>query len=597
MKSHNPNHRFSSKVAVETDLTRLVGLGTLHAMQDRFASLGQVTVCICTNDGDLITEPTWGSRYSAMVGTSEKGSVAMLASLRQLAADPNGRAPSVCHEGLTLHAAPVVGEQGHVGMIVAGTRPPQPPTRDQIALTASRFDIDAQKLADTIDYAATHTGATPEAVRRFADTMAETIATIYTQSRRIRQQLADLSIVHDLANALSERRNLDDVLDLTVKRVVEIMPVKACGIRLLNAESDELEVRAVCNLSEEYLAKGPVLLSANVIDTEAFSGTTVYIRNAQEDPRIRYPENARREGIVSGLCVPMTYHAETVGVLRVYTGEAYEFSGSECALLRSIGSQAAAAVINSRFFDERVATERFQRQVKAAGEIQRRMLPSANPDTAHFEFGCVFVPSLELGGDFYDLIEREDGSIGIAVADVVGKGLPAALMMASVRSAVRVSSNRHADVAESMAIVNRHMCRETEISEFATMLYGVLAADGSHLAFGNAGHFPPLLLRDGEVKSIGDSGLVVGILPDVTYDEMVVELQPGDVLMMYTDGVAEALDYDGEQFGQDRVYESMKKHSELSAEQLARQVLWDVRRFAGLARQSDDITIVVVRRR
>ena len=595
MELSNLNRRYASKIAADNELTRMVGLATLHAMQDRFAALGQVTVCICTVEGELITEPTWGSRFSAMIGTSDVGSRAFMESLRKLAEDPCSSVPSVCHEGLALYGVPVVVGRRSVGLIVAGTRPPKPPTAEEIKRVAERFELDAEALAETVDYSGIHTGATPEAVRQFADTMAETVATIYEQAMRIQRQLADLSIVHDLTNALTGRLDLDEILDFTVRRVVEVMAVKACGIRLLKLDTQELEVRAVCNLSKEYLAKGPVLLKANAIDAEAFSGKTVYIEDARKDSRIRYPENARDEGIVSGLCVPMTYHGETVGVLRVYTGEPYRFSESEGALLRSIASQAAAAVINSRLLAEHMVGEHVHRQLRAAGDIQRRMLPTRTPKTDCFEFGSVYVPSLDLGGDFYDLIELSDGRIGAAIADVVGKGMPAALMMASIRSVLHVSAGRHVRAADTVAEVNRHMCRETEISEFATLSYAVLSSDGDSMTLCNAAHSPPLLLRDGKVTPVGAAGFVIGVVPKEVYHEETIPLQPGDAIVMTTDGVIEALNYDGNQFGNDRLNAAILKHQGISAEQMAHQLLWEVRRFAGLADQSDDITILVIK--
>ena len=580
--------------ATDVALTRLVDVDALHRLQDRFAALGQVSVCIATVDGSPITQPTWGSRFSALIGTSPRGRRTLDESIRTLAHDPGSKVPLLCHEGLTLYTAPIVHEDQRLALMVVGTRTALPPTDEEARAVAAKYGIDPDELVATIDRVNPHTGATPEAAHQFADTLADTIATLYGQAERIRRQLADLTTVHELADLLSGTRDLQEILDRTVKRVVEVMPVKACGICLLNEDTGELVIKAVCNLSDEYLKKEPIL-QKSPIDSAAFRGETVYIEDAPNDPRTRYPENARREGIVSGLCVPMMYRGQTIGVIRVFTSKRYKFSDSEASLLRSIGSQAAAAIINSRLSEERASAERFQRQVVAAGEIQRRMLPAGPPRLDHLTFGCVYVPTLSVGGDFYDFIELPGGDVGVCIADVVGKGLPAALLMASVRSALRASVSADFEAQIVAAKVNRHMYRDTLPSEFATLVYGVFSRDGSQFTYCNAGHPPPLLLRDGRLTKLMTGGTVIGINPDAKFEREVLDIRPGDVIVMVTDGVTEAMDFHSVAYGRDRLDASIHKHCRLDAQQFAQQILWDVRRFVGLAHQSDDITVVVMK--
>ena len=576
-------------------LTRLVSTEVLHKLQDRFSDLGRVTVCIGAIDGRPITEPTWGSRFSELIGTSPRGRASFAESIRTLAADPDAKVPSMCHEGMTLYAAPIEHNGARLGIIAVGTRAPTPPSPETVRKLATAYEVDPDELLASIDHIDPHSGGSPEAIRRFADTLADTIAILYGQAARIKTQYTDLRTVHQLSQLLSDTTDVQEILDVTVRRVVEVMPVKACGIRLLDEDTGELVISAVHNLSEEYQRKGPVTLQGNAIDSAAFRGEAVYIENVATDPRSRYPQNARREGIVSGLCVPMTYRGQTVGVMRAYTARRYTFSDSETALLRSMASQAASAIINSRLYEEQVTAERFQRQVRAAGEIQRRMLPAELPQRKGLEFGCVYDPSLQVGGDFYDFIEMPDGRLGVCVADVVGKGLPAALMMASVRSALRAQSPCAADIEAAVSAVNRHMCRDTLGSEFATLVYGVFSADGRTFTYSNAGHPPPILLRGDRFITLEVGGLVIGVRPDTVFEHEAIALQPGDVLVMITDGVIEALDFQAIAYGRARLLASVKKYRELDATQLAQQILWDVRRFVGLADQSDDITVVVTK--
>ncbi len=578
-------------------LTVLVNRRTLQRLQDRFAALGKVTVCMCTVDGELITQPSWGSRFSELIGTSPRGRSTFAETIRVCARAPDSSVPSMCHEGMTLHAAPIR-HQGHrLGVIIVGTRSSGPPPRERVEQLAKTYEINEAQLLESASQIDPYSGGTPQAIRQFADVLADTIATLYAQAQRIERQVADWQTVHGLTGLLTSTRDLQEMLDLTVRRVVEVMQVKACGIRLLNTDTGELVIKAVCNLSDEYLQKGPVLLRDSKIDAAAFSGYPVYIPDVPNDPRTRYPDNARREGIVSGFCVPMTYRGETIGVIRVYTGKRHTFRETERTLLRSIASQAAAAIITTRLWEDQAKAERFERQVKAAGDIQQRMLPLRAPKHEFLELGCVYDPTLQVGGDFYDFIELSDGDLGVCIADVVGKGLPAALMMASVRSALRAHAYQDHSVGELVETVNRHMCRDTLPSEFATLMYGVFSADARSFTYSNAGHTPPLLLRDNGLTELTKGGLAIGVRPDETYEQESIALKPGDVLIMVTDGVTEAMNFDGSAYGRDRLITSIRKHQSLDAQQLAQQILWDVRRFAGLAEQSDDITVVVARLR
>lgn len=575
-------------------LTDLIDLDVLQRLQERFTALGQMTVCICHTDGSPLTRPTWGSRYSELIGTTPRGRAAFAQAVRASALDLEPEEPFTCHEGMTLYAVPIVDGSVRLAVIVVGTRYPIPPPPPRVREIARMYGVDAETLLATVDKIDPYRGGSPEAIREFADILADTIATLYAQRAHIERQFADLQVVHELADMLASSRNLQEILDTTVQRVVATMPVKACGIRLLDEETGELVIKAVCNLSDEYLRKGPVTLKDNAIDGEAFRGRSVYIEDAPNDPRIRYPDNARREGIASGLCVPMIYRGRTIGVIRVYTSTRYVFSESEQALLRSIGSQAASAIVNSRLRQQQAATEQVRRQVVAAAEIQRRMLPSSPPSYTNLEFGCVYVPTLQVGGDFYDFIELADGRWGLCIADVVGKGVPAALMMSSIRAALRAYADCSRDLAETLADVNRHMVRDTLIGEFASMVYGVFSADGRSLTYASAGHLPPLLLRGDIFVELKAGGGVLGVMPEEVFETETVALEPGDVIVMTTDGVTEAMDFDGRMYGHERLLASIRRHCEAGARQLAKQILWDVRRFAGLADQSDDITVVAV---
>ena len=428
-----------------------------------------------------------------------------------------------------------------------------------------------------------------------AGLLADVLSALCHAQGYIRKRVSELAAVYDLGALFASSKNLDEMLNITAKRICDVMGVKAASIRLLDEATGTLVISGEHNLSERYLRKGPVTLRDNPIDAAAIAGEIVYIEDARTDPRVRFPEHARREGVVSGLCSPMSYRGYTVGVLRIYSGRKQRFSDFDVELSRAVASQAAAAIVHSRLFKEALAAAAQERQLKRGGQIQRRMVLRQAPPHPRITFGQVYEPSLEMVGDFFDYLDLPEGSIGVAIADVVGKGLPGALMMASVRSSLRAHAHSIFDINEIIAQVNREMCRDTQPSEFATLCYGVFAPDGTQFTYCNAGHNPPLLLRGQTFIPLETGGFLIGVLPDVSYDKDVVDLQSRDILVFYTDGVTEAFSFDDEMYGLDRFKESILRYRDEAAHTLANQLLWDVRRFVGLARQSDDISLVVAK--
>ncbi len=404
-----------------------------------------------------------------------------------------------------------------------------------------------------------------------------------------------LAAMDGLAGLLAGTTDVQTILDNVANKVCDVLQIEASLIRLLNAETGELVIRATHNLSDAFLLKGPVRLQDSPIDAAAFAGQTVYVADMTTDPRVIYPDETRAEGIVSALCVPLTYRGRSVGIVRVYSNRPRVFTGFEAALLRAMASQAAAAVVNATLYAERLEARVMQRQVRYAAEIQRRMLPGKAPAHERISFGYVYEPSLEVGGDFYDFIELPGGNVGVAIADVVGKGVPAALMMASVRAALRAHAHSIFDINQIVSLVNQQVCRDTAIHEFATLFYGVFSADSRQLTYCNAGHDAPLVLRGEAVFRLETGGLVLGVAATESYQRDVVDLRAGDVVAFYTDGVTDVMNFNGETFGRERLIESLQRNRAADPRTMVRQVLWEVSRFAGLTERPDDMTLVVAK--
>ena len=428
--------------------------------------------------------------------------------------------------------------------------------------------------------------------------MADVLGRLCEQQGQLRTRVTELATLYRLTAQFTDQRDLQRLLDLVVATVVGALKVKACTIRLLSEDGTELLTKAVANLSPQYLNKGPILLSQSAIDREVLeTGQSVYVADEQTDPRVLYPDEARREGIVSALCAPMIYKGHPEGVLRVYTAEPHEFDWFEQSLFGAIAANAATAIVNARLYQEAVRGANIERQLRLAGEVQRRMIPTTAPKLSGFDIAAVYLPCFELAGDFYDFIPLAGDNLGIAVCDVVGKGVRASLLMASLRGALRAHASAVYDMSDVLRRLNADMCTDSGSSDFATIFYSVLDARSRRLTYANAGHVPPLLVRDGVCRTLTAGGGIIGVNDAATFAHESIACQAGDVILIYTDGLCEALNFDDEAFGRRRVERALLTAvaDDHDADSIARQVLWEMRRFVGLQNRFDDLTIVAIK--
>ena len=595
----------SQPITREPRLTDFVDVGTLQALQDSFARTTGIATSIRDSTGIPLTRPAEEADFCSVMQSCPSGRTACQlshAGASQMVAQvakPDGPLLHECHAGLSQYVAPIIVSGQHLGAIIVGDRPRQPLEAERLGALATAHALDQNVLEEAARRLPLWSDSRMSSAASFVEQLANTIARLCYQSYQLRRRIDELAVVRDVAAALAQHTDLQEILDTATQQLVARMGLRAAALRLLDEDTGVLKMASVANLSKEYLNKGEILAMDSPIDQNALAGETVYIEDLRTDPRVFHQQKAREEGLVSGLVTGVYSGGKRLGVLRAYTGRPHRFSEYEVSLLEAIASQIATAIVNARLRRDMQQAERVERQIKLAADVQRRMIPAQPPASPVYEFGCIYEPSSELGGDFYDFIQFDNGDIGLVIADVVGKGFPASLMMASVRSALRSHARRVTDITDIIRSVNNRLEHDTLPHEFATAFYAEFSADGRSMKYCNAGHEPMLLLRDGVVQELDVGGLALGIVENTDYESGEVSLLPGDVLLTCTDGVLEALNYDGEAFGRARLHQSLRLHAALPFDvpiQLAAsQVLWDVRRFSGLVSPGDDLSLVVVR--
>ena len=436
--------------------------------------------------------------------------------------------------------------------------------------------------------------------RGYADLLAGVLSRLAGKQRELRTRIEQLATLYRLTAEFTGRKDLQSVLNLVTQTVVQTMGAKASTIRLLSEDRRELLVQSAANLSPEYLDKGPILVSESQIDSVVLDRLeAVAVEDLRIDSRTLYPAEARSEGLVSAFCVPMIYKGRPEGVLRVYMGSVHEFDWFERSLASAIASEAAAAIVNARLYGEAIRGARMQRELRLAGVVQRRMIPSKSPDIPELDIGMAYEPCFELAGDFFDFIPLGENNLGIAVCDVVGKGVRASLLMSSIRASLRAHASYVYELSDVIAHVNRDLCTDTTTSDFATLFYGVIDTVSGTFTYVNAGHMPALLVRDGKCSELDTSGGIIGLDKESRWVHRSVQIDHGDMLMCYSDGLSDAMNFQDESFGRKRIVtgllNAVSEHED--AETITAHILWEMRRFTGLQKRFDDLTIVTIKRR
>ncbi|MBN1787724.1 MAG: SpoIIE family protein phosphatase [Sedimentisphaerales bacterium] len=403
--------------------------------------------------------------------------------------------------------------------------------------------------------------------------------------------------IYQLTTLVAGGFSLGDVLDKLARAAVQITGATACSIRLLDDESGELKMRSTFGLSEEYRNKGPVTKDDLVIKA-AFAGEAVVVDDMSVDSRVKYPQASNKEGIVSQLTVSMQFKDKPVGVLRLYRPTVGGFTQEDVAMARSVASQCAIAITNAKNYARALHGAQIAEQLRLAGVIQRRMIPQTAPKMPPLEIAAAYRPCFGVGGDFYDFIKLDQHNLAIAIADVIGKGIPAALMMSSFRGMVRAYADgghkRHS-MAEIIQKLNTSSCGECRDGEFITFLYAIINTKEQTITYCNCGHEPALLWRDEKIRELKKGGLVLGVMKDTEYEIETIKLHEDDRILFYTDGLIDAINFDEKMWGITNLTNAFKQYAPQSANKIVNNILAQRRRFIGLAHQTDDTSIVVIR--
>lgn len=409
---------------------------------------------------------------------------------------------------------------------------------------------------------------------------------------------AKLKAVLGISRAIAGSLSINDVLPRLLEGIFTVFPKADRGfVLLIDPGSRRFVLRAKKIRGED--PKGAVRLSTSLIRRVAESGTAMLSADIASDSRFKSSDSLAACRVRSMMCVPFLDSAgEVIGILQVDSHDVRDgFQPVDLELLVGVAGQAAQAVEHSLAHEARIQQEHLKRDLELAHRVQQGLLPSRPVEIPGYSVFDFYEPAKEIGGDFFGYVPLAEGRVAIVLADVCGKGVSAALVMAALSADVRYCLASERDVAQAVGRINESFCRSGWDDRFATLIVAVLDPASHRLTVVNAGHLPALLRRpDGTVVEVGteSGGLPLGVDPQFVYDSTEAGIDEGSALVMFTDGISEAMDQDGGLYGLARVGEVVGSPG-LPAE-VGRRVLADVERHAAGQVRSDDMCLVCLTR-
>jgi sigma-B regulation protein RsbU (phosphoserine phosphatase) len=339
------------------------------------------------------------------------------------------------------------------------------------------------------------------------------------------------------------------------------------------------------------------------VEQVAQAGDPVLTSDAQRDERLRMRLSVRGLGLRSILCVPLKSRDQVSGVIYVDNRlQAGIFSQDDLDLLAAVASNAAIAIENARLYQVAVEKGRMERELQMARAVQASLLPDETPQIPGWEFEARWQPAREASGDYYDFVALDRDRLGLVIADVSDKGMPSALFMALTRSTIRATTSRLHSPADAITEANRLICADSADGMFVTLFYALLDPVSGRLTYVNAGHNPPLLCRAGDhggaelLDELRPTGMALGVVEDSRFAQRTVHLQPGDSVLLYTDGVTDATGEGLQPYGMDRLRRVILDHQQAPVAGMVAALEHSIGDFTGGATQFDDIAMLAVKR-
>jgi len=391
--------------------------------------------------------------------------------------------------------------------------------------------------------------------------------------------------------------SVEKIIEMIVQKCLKHFHIEQCAVMLLDRNEESSDFHTMIRKADESKIDIPYRLDSQLTGWMIINKKSLLVNDIKTDQRFNITPDISVK-IRSFLAVPLLTKGILTGIIGVFNKkDKMDFTGSDERLLSIIASQSASVIDNARLLEDHQALIALQEELKHAAQIQKNLLPKTLPELKDYQIYAINIPAKEVGGDYYDFIKIGENKIAFCLGDVSGKGLSAALLMANLQATLRSQIFFDLPCCETVQRANLLLNQSTDGTQFVTLFIGVIDLMSNKIKFCNAGHnYPILITADGNIKRLEEGGLLLGCLTESTYKEASVELNAGDLLCIFTDGISEAMNSDRVEFSEEKILDLVKEFSHLNPEQISRKILGSVRIHVDDEPQSDDITLLLIKR-
>lgn len=406
-----------------------------------------------------------------------------------------------------------------------------------------------------------------------------------------------LSIISEVSRALAMHMPLNKLLEHIMDLISDHLPMDR-GILMLSEGNPVQLIPRVVRVKQKRLKNQKILISQSITSMAMAQHSSILIADVSEDPNLKVQESIIKLNIHSAMCVPLWNNKKIIGIIysdRITIPE--QFNKEDLRLLTLLSNLAAVKIENAKLIDKAIEKERMDKEIALAASIQKDFLPRRNPECENFEIAGKNIPCYQVGGDYYDFLPIDKSRIGVVIADVSGKGMSASLLMATLRAALYSEVQPGYDIKAMAKKLNSFIHKSSDINHFITFFYGEIKIETGEMCFVNAGHNPPVIVeKDGKTRRLKSSGLCLGMFPDSEYEVQCTAMEPGDLALLFTDGMTECRNQAQEEYSEDRLIAYCKKKAGLPAQALLDEIYGEVKSYSRDRPQMDDMTLIIVKR-
>ncbi|SEA09687.1 serine phosphatase [Desulfuromusa kysingii] len=409
-----------------------------------------------------------------------------------------------------------------------------------------------------------------------------------------------LSVLYEAAQIVSSEQNFQKTLDSILELLAQQFKFDLCVIRFLEPESMTLIVKSLVGVSSEHFGQFERNLNMETYIGQAFlSNATTVVNDTDATDKPASAEHIKRDGITCLAHTPIVFEGEPIGILSAFSKSAKGiFTQEFIALFENLAGQIGIAWRNDQQLQKLLVGREQEKEMQIAKDIQKGLLPANLPKTENVEIAGLCVPAHQVGGDYYDFIEHNSSSCDLIIADVSGHNIGSALIMAEARTFIHARIDSVKQPTEMLQELNHFFLKDLDRSDlFVTMFYLQYNYITHQLTYGNAGHNTPLLWRkrDQKLETLDAEGLIFGIKDKIAFEQKIIDLEAGDLLLLYTDGIIEAENKEKQFFGIERLGKLLEECDDLSCQELVDRIMIQGRIFTGMRHFNDDITLVAMK--